>query len=378
MNRLTILKLTGCDLKRLPLGAREAFFLSQLDGRLTVEEIAEVAGVELDEALRLAKLLVELGAVATLESRRPPGMGRHAKKGVAAIEAEPRAGRVDPRAERDSIRPQARKRSLVPPRSDKRSLRPGAVSSQPARRATPRPERRSSRKSLREQRAVPTEAVTESHDTRTNASSRAATAVTGVIAKRTSSKMRQLRTAAMEIKVQANIELLAKAADDALRANDVVGAANNLRLALSHREDPHLRKKYEEIDARARVVRFEKNIAPARAAEREQRWADAAVFLVRAHEARPDADVAARAANALRLSGGNLRRAIALAEQAIALDGKSVAHHITLTEAYLAANRLTSAEEALAIALELAPKDVRAREIAAEIARRSKQTPKGA
>ncbi|MDF2691742.1 MAG: hypothetical protein K0S65_125 [Labilithrix sp.] len=377
MNRLTILKLTGCDLKRLPLGAREAFFLSQLDGRLTVEEIAEVAGVELDEALRLAKLLVELGAVATLESRRPPSMKRSTKKGGAAIEAEPRAGRVDPRAERDSIRPQARKRSLAPPRSDKRSLRPGAVSSQPGRRPTSRPERRSSRKSLREQR-VPAEALTEAHDTPTNASSRAATAATGVIAKRTSSKMRQLRGAAMEIKVQANIELLVKAADDALRANDVVGAANNLRLALSHREDPHLRKKYEEIDARSRVVRFDKNIAPARAAEREQRWADAAVFLVRAYEARPDADVAARAANALRLSGGDLQRAIALAEQAVALDGKNVAHYIALAEAYLAAKRLTSAEDALALVLELAPKDVRGREIAAEIARRSKQTPKGA
>jgi tetratricopeptide (TPR) repeat protein len=189
-------------------------------------------------------------------------------------------------------------------------------------------------------------------------------------------RMRQLRAAALEIKVQANIELLVKAAEDALRANDVVGAANNLRLALSHRDDPHLRKKYEEIDARARVVRFEKNMAPARAAERDERWADAAVFLLRAHEARPDADVAARAANALRLSGGDVERAIALAEQAVAFDARNVAYQLTLGEVYLAASRFASAEETSTIVQELAPKDPRGRELAAEIARKRRPASK--
>ena len=131
-----------------------------------------------------------------------------------------------------------------------------------------------------------------------------------------------------------------KAADDALRANDVITAANNYRLALSYREDPLLREKYEDTDARARVIRFEKNITLARAAERAERWSDAATFFGRAYEARPDADVAARAGHALRMSGGDLERAALLAEHAVALDAKNLAYHVTLTEIYLAANRL--------------------------------------
>ena len=186
-------------------------------------------------------------------------------------------------------------------------------------------------------------------------------------------RMRRLRAAAGEIKAQANINLLVKAAEDALRANDVVTAANNYRLALSYREDPLLREKYEDTDARARAIRFEKNITLARAAERAERWSDAATFFGRAYEARPDADVAARAGHALRMSGGDLERAAALAEHAVALDAKNLANHITLTEIYIAANRLAAAEAASSRALELAPKDARLKELAAMIAQQAKK-----
>ena len=178
--------------------------------------------------------------------------------------------------------------------------------------------------------------------------------------------------AASEIKAQANIELLVKAAEDALHANDFIAAANNYRLALSHREDPMLRMKFVEVDSRARVLRFDKNIGPARAAEREQRWADAAHFYERAYEARPDAEVAARAAHALRIASGDLSRAATLARQAVSLDGNNIAHHITLVEVLIGAKRFAEADDAAASALSLAPKDARLKELSAAIAKKLK------
>jgi tetratricopeptide (TPR) repeat protein len=533
MNRRTILKSTGCDLKRLPLGAREAFFLSQIDGHVSVEEIAEVVGVELDDALSLSEKLIDLGAATVLEPRARPVEARGKAGGGALIErGDSRGSRVDPRAESVSIRPQSlgRQRSLRPGAPvDRRSLRPAAPTTErrslrPAKTPPPqpvqRPEARRSRKSIRTQAAAAGaqekagkpvddetlamiaafeakldtldhyglfelerdaekkaikrayfrlaatfhpdrffgkqlgstrtsverifERLTAAHDTLTNAATRAeydarlprrrasierrsskaikaasrkldAVKVevapppriepqqTGVVTRRRSSRaipaappvqaapqpeaisvvleksperMRQLTAAAKEIKVQANIELLVKAAEDALRASDLVTAANNYRLALSFREDPYLREKYEDTDRRGRMVRFEKNIVPARMAERQERWADAAVFFTRAYEARPDAEAAARAGHALRLSGGDLTRAIQLAEHAVALEAKNVAHHITLAEIYVAANRMTSAEAALASALELAPKDTRAKELSAAIAQKAKTSAK--
>jgi len=184
-------------------------------------------------------------------------------------------------------------------------------------------------------------------------------------------RARRLRTAAMELKVQANVDNLVKAADDALKANDIVGAGNNLRLALSHREDAAIRRRLEELDSRSRILRFEKNILPARAAERDQRWADAAILFTRAYEARPDADVAWRAANALHKSGGDLKRSAVLGEHAVSLDPKNLAYRLTLGEIYLAADRLTRAEEVAEEARELAPKDARVKDLATAIAARA-------
>ena len=175
MNRRTILKSTGCDLKRLPLEAREAFFLSQVDGHVNLEEVAEVVGVDLDEALSLTKRLVELGAVSAIEASEASEASeatsreRRSKKG-AVIERESRAPRFDPRAERDSSQsqPAAWKRSLQPGAggeerslhpgvgAGKRSLRPGRTQTPPPRHPTPRPERRRTRKSIHAQQAVKT------------------------------------------------------------------------------------------------------------------------------------------------------------------------------------------------------------------------------
>ncbi|OJY24576.1 MAG: hypothetical protein BGO98_16885 [Myxococcales bacterium 68-20] len=543
MNGRTILKSTGCDPRSLPLDVREAFFLAQVDGVVTLDELAAVVGMDLDGALTMAAKLLGLSAVAVRESVPPSlaGAERRSKHGSGALERHARRAVVDPRAELEptSLRGSERRSPLVSPaRGEQRSSvagtggteglppRVGRAHATPLRRPTPRPERRRSRGAIgaASNVATGTEDVvcelddatvakiialdarlekrdhyslleiergadkktikrayfrlsatfhpdrffgkrlgsaraaveriflrfTEAHDTLTAPDRRAAYDATlpreaapserrrsnrmkrisrelGAVTKenaprRRSSKglraveapppvaspsvvpppdasrsvapppiapsvasssvvaspaktlgperMRQLRAAMGEIEAQRKVDLLVTAAEEALRTNDVVTAANNYRLALSYREDPRLREKYEACDGRARVLRFEKNVTAARAAARDARWSDAAVFFARAHEARPDADMAARAGHALRMSGGDLTEAAALAERAVALDAKCIAHRITLAEIYVAANRLGAAEATTSRALVLAPRDTRLKELAAMIAQR--------
>jgi curved DNA-binding protein CbpA len=135
MNRSSILKRKDCDLKKLPLGAREAFVLSQLDGRLTLEEVGEIAGLELDETLKMAARLVELGAAST-----PRTSTEHV-----------RVSRPDPRVERES-RPPDPRASCRPPASAARSS------------TQPQTKTRRSRKSLRMPRVTAAAATARTTD----------------------------------------------------------------------------------------------------------------------------------------------------------------------------------------------------------------------
>ena len=69
MYRNTILKRVDCDMKALPLGAVEAFVLSQIDGRMTLEEIATITALEFAETAKIATRLRELGAAETEDAR---------------------------------------------------------------------------------------------------------------------------------------------------------------------------------------------------------------------------------------------------------------------------------------------------------------------
>ncbi|MBX3201390.1 MAG: DnaJ domain-containing protein [Labilithrix sp.] len=516
MDRSSILKSTGCDLKRLPLGALEAFMLSQLDGQLTLEEIAEVCSLGLADASRIAARLLELGAACESEAARMrPRPGKPAPR--AAVEedachvADPRADgpprRVDPRVEKVSLRP------------GRPSARPGAVKEPRALRGDvaahdgDKKRRRSSRQSLRMRATAPRGATaaaanadepceldealrqeiveldaklprldhyvvlgvertaekkaikrayfalaarfhpdryfgkklgparaaierifrqaTDAHETLTSEARRAeydATlppapsrpraskspaplktppprkasktlrhssrrmtaarkqtptpasktktdrpAAVEATGQRSAEKLRQLRAAAREVEIQVRVEPLLRAAEDALKRNDPIGAANNFRLALTHRDDPFVRLKLEDADRLAKAVRFERSVACARAAEDDRRWADAAIHYGRAHDTKPTAEIADRAANALRASQGDLERAATLAEHAVALDPKSARYRVTLGEIYLAARQLARAATHAEIALELAPRDPHAKELAAEVAKAKKE-----
>jgi tetratricopeptide (TPR) repeat protein len=189
---------------------------------------------------------------------------------------------------------------------------------------------------------------------------------------RTPERREQLRNAAMEIRAQVRIDMLVEAAEKAVKENDPVSAETNYRLALQHREDSFIRQKLETIEVAARIIRFEKNLAAGKSAERAERWQEAAQAFIRAHDARADADAAARAARALRLASGDLERAGALADEAVSLDPRNVGHRITLIEVHLAANEIEEAEDEVDELARLAPKDERVRSLAAIVAKAAK------
>lgn len=167
--------------------------------------------------------------------------------------------------------------------------------------------------------------------------------------------------------VQRRVDIFLGAADEALRKDDVIAAANNYRLALQNTENPEVRKKLEAIEALAKSRHYEQSITRARAAEKAERWVDAASYFAKANAARPEASSAERAAHALRLSGGDLHRAAELAQQAILADPKNAGYHVTLGEIFLAAKLFTRAAGEATRALEIAPKDERAKRLAAAL-----------
>ncbi len=81
MHRRSLLRTLPCDLKQLPIGAREAFVLSQVHGRASVEDVAEVTGLPLNDLLQVARRLVQLGALEVDDDRpktaRPPASTPH-------------------------------------------------------------------------------------------------------------------------------------------------------------------------------------------------------------------------------------------------------------------------------------------------------------
>lgn len=499
MDRTTVLQARPRDLRALPLSAREGYFASQFDGRLTLEEVAELAGFDLPEASALADRLFEAGAVLRVESTQ---IAPRRAKAKGAVEEQTRRARVDPRSEADSPRP-TRRRS-VSLEATKRSVRPAGQPTAPSDRgrsrrsvpvarpalgavdpatleklgaletllgeadhyalldvardakkkeikrayfglaATFHPDRYYGKNigAVRPRIERVFQALTEAHDTLSDVDARAAYDARlpkaekkrATVAPRRPSKASlrpprslvpkasaapkisiapkrrtiapkaktdagpetvtessrtligvappprsvpqpdsglgsppssgrgradQLRAAMGAARTQQNVDRLVKAAEDALRADDYVGAANSYRLALAHTDDPVLRIKFEDVDAKARIVRFEKNIGPAQQAERDGRWSDAAVFLLRAYDARPDPDVAARAARAIRGDLGDLEKAAKLAEEAVNAEPRNVGYLAILGDVFVAANRLGRAEEICREMRKLAPKDAR-------------------
>lgn len=150
MFRDTVLSRVDCDLKSLPLGATEAFMLSQVDGQLTLEEIAEVVGLEISVALRVARRLDDLGAVTVVA--RAPSHSRAPKQSMKAPPRQPSermhaVGKQGKRASTASMPPVQTRRSTPAPASAHRSPAPASSRSRtpPPHRKTPAPASKSPR-----------------------------------------------------------------------------------------------------------------------------------------------------------------------------------------------------------------------------------------
>ena len=188
-----------------------------------------------------------------------------------------------------------------------------------------------------------------------------------VITAPSNEKLKELQAKAKDLASRVRAEPWIKAAEDAVKSGDIMGAANNYRLALQMHEDPVTREKLDAIDRQSRDLRAEKYLMRARAAERGDHWADAAINFVHANEARRDATTAERAAYCLLRSNGDLRQAAALAEQAVAASKKNADYRVTLGEIYFTSKLLVRAREECDAALDLQSDHLRAKALLAAI-----------
>lgn len=161
---------------------------------------------------------------------------------------------------------------------------------------------------------------------------------------------------------QVGIETLISSARTAAANGDLVMASNRARLAA--KMDPRFVAEAEELTHRAHAAMAEGYVKQARFEELEERWVAAAISWVKAHEGKPaDPAIAERAANALRLAGGDLHKAVRLAEMAARMRANDASYRLTLAEVYSAAGLLKRARSELDVALRINPQDARAKQL---------------
>lgn len=168
----------------------------------------------------------------------------------------------------------------------------------------------------------------------------------------------------VELSRRASIQRMVEAAEVAVGRDDYVTAANQLRLALNHADDPALRARYEEVNVRARVVLADSYLKQGSYEESQEKWREAGASYAKAAEARPeDPSIAAKAAHALRREGKDLHRAARFAELAVQKTPASAEFRVTLGHVYLDAGLFLRAASELEQAVRLAPDDAKAKEL---------------
>jgi DNA-binding transcriptional ArsR family regulator len=165
-----------------------------------------------------------------------------------------------------------------------------------------------------------------------------------------------------------HVAVFVRAAQDALARDDLVGAANNYRLAVQVTDDPTVHAAFNEVEAKARARVHETSLAQAKTAEAAGRWTEAGAKYARAYEIRPQPWVAERAANALRLDGKELKKAAHLAEQAVLAEPQNALYRVTLGEIYWDAGLMNRAVGESGRASALAPSDARVLALASRVA----------
>lgn len=168
---------------------------------------------------------------------------------------------------------------------------------------------------------------------------------------------------------QVGVDTLITSARGAANSGDLITASNRMRLAA--KLDPRLQVEADELTRRAHGAMADAYVKQARFEESEERWVAAAISWVKAHEGKPqDPAIAERAANALRLAKGDLRKAVHLAEMAARMRANDAGYRFTLGEVYCEAGLLKRARSELDVALRIDPQNPRARALHEELKRR--------
>jgi tetratricopeptide (TPR) repeat protein len=156
-----------------------------------------------------------------------------------------------------------------------------------------------------------------------------------------------------------------------MRRDDLVTAAHQYRLALQNTDDPMIRAKLGAIEAASRERLHARHVSRAHAAEKAERWEEAATYYALANEMCPEPTMADRAARAILMARGNVGRAIDLADQAVRAVPSSVAYRVTLGQACLAAGLPQRAASEAKHALSLEPGNALAKALAEAAAKRA-------
>lgn len=148
-------------------------------------------------------------------------------------------------------------------------------------------------------------------------------------------------------------------ADTAMAAGDILGAANNLRVAVTLTpEDKDLAARAAEAQTRADAMLAEAYMKQAQYEEKNGQWPEAARSWARVCKVRgQDGHAHERAAHAIVKGNGDLHEAARLARHACGLDPENARYRVTLASVYAAAGLTRNARRELETAAQLAPHD---------------------
>jgi tetratricopeptide (TPR) repeat protein len=150
-----------------------------------------------------------------------------------------------------------------------------------------------------------------------------------------------------------------EAGEAALKAGDVVAAANSFRIASTLApDDAVLATRARDVQVKADAMLAETYSRQGAYEEKNQQWAEAARSWARVCRSRPDdAKAHDRAANALLKGDGDMHEAGRLAQRACMLEPTNARYRITLASVYQAAGLALNARRELDTAAQLAPQD---------------------
>jgi len=180
---------------------------------------------------------------------------------------------------------------------------------------------------------------------------------------------RRIGTEKAKVAAKARAQIFLDVARSAQERGDPATAAQHYRLALQLFDDPAIAVACKEMEVAAANFAHDTASKQAREAEKASDWSNAARHWKVAHDARPGPVVAERLAHALVRSGGDLRRAVSLAQDALLEEPDRLDIRLTLAEALLAAGLVKRARAEVDRALERAPRDSRPKDLLARIKR---------